>query len=421
MRSLRSRLLTTITGVAVLAVSLFAVPLAVAVARLYHDGAIESLEMEATWVASTFSNAAPISLPTDLPRDLTVGVYTTDGRRLLGSGPARSPLIEGAEGGYLTATAPIPSDETPGVVRIATSYDTVAGKTHIAWLIMAGLAILVIGLAVAFARRQSARLAAPLEDLTRSAQALGDGDFTIRAPRSNVREADQAGLALEATARRLGDVLDRERAFSANVSHQLRTQLTGMMLGLEAALARPDAALADAVHTALGRGERLQTVIDDLVRLTRDNRTGLAPLDVPAVIDEVRECWQGPLAAQERRLTVSVPDDLPPVAASTAAVRQILRVLLDNALVHGEGEVTVEAADLANGIAIEVADRGPGVPEGVDVFARRAADGHGIGLALARSLAEAEAGRLVLRRTVPPVFSLLLSPAARNGSPGPVP
>jgi signal transduction histidine kinase len=265
------------------------------------------------------------------------------------------------------------------------------------------------------------RLAAPLEDLTRSAQALGDGDFTIRAPRSNVREADQAGLALEATARRLGEVLDRERAFSANVSHQLRTQLTGMMLGLEAALARPDAALADAIHTALGRGERLQTVIDDLVRLTRDNRTGSAPLDVPAVLDEVRECWQGPLAAQGRRLTVGVPDDLPPVAASAAAVRQILRVLLDNALIHGEGEVTVEVADLADGIAIEVADRGPGVPEGVDVFARRAADGHGIGLALARSLAEAEAGRLVLRRTAPPVFSLLLSPAARNGSPVPGP
>ncbi|GLX09042.1 HAMP domain-containing sensor histidine kinase [Microbispora sp. NBRC 16548] len=301
-----------------------------------------------------------------------------------------------------------------------------AGKTHIAWLVMAGLAVLVIGLAAAFARRQSARLAAPLEDLTRSAQALGDGDFTIRAPRSNVREADQAGLALQATARRLGEVLDRERAFSANVSHQLRTQLTGMMLGLEAALARPDAALADAaladaVHTALGRGERLQTVIDDLVRLTRDNRTGSAPLDVPAVLDEVRECWQGPLAAHGRRLTVSVPDDLPPVAASAAAVRQILRVLLDNALVHGEGEVTVEAADLADGIAIEVADRGPGVPEDVDVFARRAADGHGIGLALGRSLAEAEAGRLVLRRTSPPVFSLLLSPAARNDSPVPAP
>ncbi|WP_051761979.1 sensor histidine kinase [Microbispora rosea] len=421
MRSLRSRLLTTITGVAVLAVSLFAVPLAVAVARLYHDGAIESLELEATWVASTFSNASPISLPTGLPRDMTVGVYTMDGRRLLGSGPARSPLREGVEGGVLIATAPIPSDETPGVVRVATSYDTVAGRTHIAWLVMAGLAVLVIGLAAAFARRQSARLAAPLEDLTRSAQALGDGDFTIRASRSKVREADQAGLALQATARRLGEVLDRERAFSANVSHQLRTQLTGMMLGLEAALARPDAALADAIRTALGRGERLQTVIDDLVRLTRDNRTGSAPLDVPAVLDEVRECWQGPLAAQGRRLMVSVPDDLPPVAASAAAVRQILRVLLDNALVHGEGEVTVEAADLADGIAIEVADRGPGVPEGVDVFARRAADGHGIGLALGRSLAEAEAGRLVLRRTSPPVFSLLLSPAARNDSPVPAP
>jgi signal transduction histidine kinase len=424
--------LAAITGVAVLAVLLFAGPLAVAVQRLYRDSASDALERDATWIAAALAvdpedRRGARALPTGVPTGVDVGVYGTDGQRISGSGPGRSTLAKGSddtgiEGGSLAAIAPIPADEGPArVVRVARPYDEVTDQVRFAWLVMGGLAILVIGLAVVFALRQSARLAAPLEHLTRSAQELGDGDFTIRALRSDVREADAAGQALEATARRLGDVLDRERAFSANVSHQLRTQLTGMLLGLEAALARPDADLPEAIRTAVSRGEHLQSVIDDLVRLARDSRTRSAPLDVPALLEEARTTWAGTLAAQGRQLTVTLPDELPTVAASPAAIRQILRVLLDNATVHGRGDVTIDVAGLSDGIAIEVADQGPGVPEGTDAFARRPADGHGIGLALARSLAEAEAGRLMLRRQSPPVFSLLLPPAARNGSRDPAP
>jgi signal transduction histidine kinase len=100
--------------------------------------------------------------------------------------------------------------------------------------------------------------------------------------------------------------------------------------------------------------------------------------------------------------------------ASAAAVRQVLTVLLDNAVVHGAGPVTVTVRDVGGAVAVEVGDEGPGMPEdGGDLFSRRPrADGHGIGLALARRLAEAEGGHLRLARPAPPVFALLL-PAAR--------
>ncbi|WP_433225883.1 ATP-binding protein [Microtetraspora malaysiensis] len=75
---------------------------------------------------------------------------------------------------------------------------------------------------------------------------------------------------------------------------------------------------------------------------------------------------------------------------------------------HGRGEVTVTVGDVGPGTAVEVSDHGPGVAEGVDPFVRSSGHSHGIGLALARSLAEAEGGRLVLSRTRPPLFSLLL-------------
>lgn len=417
-RPLRPRVLVAIVGVAAAAVVLFALPLAVAMQRLYRDEAVVSLERDATRISAAVpddiaSRPKPVPLITRVSRRLSVGVYTLHGHRVTGRGPDESPVAgraadgevhESVEHGLLTVSAPVPSDESiVAVIRVATPYQRVYARAERAWVLMGALAILVVGLAAVVARRQAGRLSAPLEDLTRDAQALGSGDFSIRAKSVGVREADAASRALEATARRLGDVLKRERDFSAHVSHQLRTPLTGLMLGLEAGLAEDD--LRAVIRTALERGEHLQEIIEDLVRLSRGSGADRGVLDVRALLDEVRS---------RAEVTVHIPDTLPEVRASAAAVRQIVHVLLDNAVTHGRPPVTVSATDLGSGIAIDVSDTGPGVPEDVDVF-RAPVDGHGIGLALARSLAEAEGGRLIIRRSAPPTFSLLL-PAGGYGS-----
>lgn len=411
-------MLVAIVGVAASAVVLFAIPLAVALQRLYRDEAVASLERDATRISaavpdSIASHPKPVPLVTSMSQRLSVGVYTLDGRRVTGRGPAYSPIAgnagdghvhEAVEHGLLTVSAPVPSDESiVAVIRVATPYERVTAKAERAWLLMGALAILVVGLAAVVARRQAGRLAAPLERLTKDAQALGSGDFSIRARSVGVREADAASRALEATARRLGDVLDRERAFSAHVSHQLRTPLTGLLLGLEAGLGEDDPHAV--IRTALERGEHLQEIIEDLVRLSRGSAGDRGVLDVRVLLDEVRS---------RTDVSVHVPDSLPEARASIAAVRQIIHVLLDNAFEHGRPPVTVSATDLGTGLAIDVTDTGPGIPEDADVF-RAPADGHGIGLALARSLAEAEGGRLIIRRSAPPTFSLLL-PASGYGS-----
>ncbi|MEV4245532.1 HAMP domain-containing sensor histidine kinase [Streptosporangium canum] len=411
-------------SVTALAVALFLVPLAVAVRLLYHDQTVAALQRDAAWVATAVPDEAArdagvaLKLPTRLSGELAVGGYTVDGALLFGDGPAHSRLAASSgdghvhdmvEDGFLAVSAPVPSDEgTALVIRVATLNEQVDNRIHQAWLLMGGLALLVIALAAGVAVRQSARLAAPLERLTSAAQALGGGDFSIRASPSGLREADQAGQALESTAHRLGAVLARERAFSADVSHQLRTGLTGLLLGLESALSRPGADLTTAARTALVRGERLQEIIDDLVRLSRDSRVPTQPLNLREFVKEIDQEWHGPLAEQGRRLTLTVEPGLPPVTAQPAAVRQILRVLLDNALRHGRGEVAITVSDVGSGLAIEVTDHGPGVQDGADPFVRSSGDSHGIGLALARSLAEAEGGRLVLSRARPPLFTLLL-------------
>jgi signal transduction histidine kinase len=356
----------------------------------------------------------------------SVGVYDMAGRRVAGSGPGRSALAAsggktqvrvGMEGAELAVFAPIPSDQKAvGTVRAAVPYSVVTGRVYRAWAAMALLALAAIALAAVIARRQAVRLAAPLEQITQAARALGDGDFTVRAQRFGVREADTASKALEDTATHLGRLLDRERAFSSDVSHQLRTPLTGLMVGIESALTRPGADLRSALRDALDRSEHLSTIVEDLVSLVRQPGFAAVPVDAGVLLEDVRARWSAPLAARDRLLTVGCERQLPRCLAPPAAVRQILDVLISNALWHGDGTVTIEARPAGTDIAIDVSDEGPGLPTGsaerTEASAERA-DGHGRGLPLARALAAAAGGSLEVRRPAPrPVFSLSLPTVA---------
>jgi signal transduction histidine kinase len=127
--------------------------------------------------------------------------------------------------------------------------------------------------------------------------------------------------------------------------------------------------------------------------------------DLHELLEEVESTWHGPLTAQGRALEVEL-NGAPNPRAAQAAVRQILNVLVDNAFTHGKGKVSVAARDAGDALAIDVTDEGPGIPPAEDPFTRKAGKGHGIGLALARSLAEADGGRLVHVQAA--TFTLLL-------------
>jgi signal transduction histidine kinase len=425
---LRQRVLVSILTVTALAVVLFALPLGIAVQRLYRSEAVTALQQEAARVAAVVPDGipgGPVNLPPAAAPLTSVGVYDMTGRRVAGSGPGRSALAAnrgtsqvrvGMEGIDLAVIAPIPSDQKMvGTVRAAVPYSSVTGRVYRAWAAMALFAVAAIGLAAVMARRQAVRLAAPLERLTHAARALGDGDFTVRAERSGVREADTASQALEDTATHLGRLLAQERAFSSDVSHQLKTPLTALRVGLESAVTRPDADLRAALHDALDRSEHLSAIVEDLVSLVRQPGFAAVPVDAGALLADVSARWEGPLAARDRRLALAIESQLPRCLAPPAAVRQILDVLISNALWHGDGTVTVAAQHSGGCVAIEVSDEGPGVsaePPELPSGPAEGGDGHGRGLPLARSLAAAAGGSLMLRRAAPqPVFSLSL-PAA---------
>lgn len=426
---LRQRVLVSIMAVTVFAVVAFTLPLGIAVQRLYRSETVTALQRDAARAAAVVPDSIPgslVSVPSRSSSFRSLGVYDTAGRRVAGSGPGRSALAasgaraqvrDAVEGAYLAVIAPIPSDQKAvGTVRAAVPYSTVTDRVRKTWAAMCLLAFLAVGVAAVLARRQAVRLARPLERITLAARALGDGDFTVRAERFGVREADTASQALEDTATQLGQLLQRERAFSSDVSHQLRTPLTALTVGLESALSRPGADLRAALGDALSRSEHLRTTIEDLLSLVRRPGYAAAPIDLGVLMEDVRARWHGPLAAHGRQLVSRTEPDVPRGLATPAAVRQIIDVLVGNALCHGDGTVTIDVHDVGTGVAIEVADEGTGLAsEPDDLLAGSAdrADGHGRGLPLARALADASGGRLVVRRAAPePIFSLLLPAAA---------
>jgi signal transduction histidine kinase len=367
---------------------------------------------------------------TDLGEDgehLTAAVFDGDGNRLAGNAPGGDTDVlagaldgdirTGTDGDVLVAAAPVThGDEVIGAAVVSEPRSDVLAEVALIWAAMAALAVVAVGIAWLVGRRQARRLARPLEDLEESARRLGDGDFSVRTRRGGIAEIDAVGTALDATAIRLDDLLARERAFSADVSHQLRTPLAGLRLRLEAALERTDPRTGAAIAASLADADRLKVIIDELLALARAGQAASAgPVDLGALIGELSPEWGARLALHSRDLDVRIDPDAPDARASTAAVRQVLGVLLDNACIHGVGTVTVTVREASGAVAVDVCDEGPGVQDAEGtLFTRRAdrRDGHGIGLALARRLAEAEQGRLTLSSTTPPVFSLLLPAAA---------
>jgi len=430
----RRRLAGAIAGIAAAAVVLFAVPLGLVLERADRDEQLLRLQRDAVAATRQVDLAAGRGDRIELPRSTDrLAVYDRRGRRVAGrgppvaDGPVRSALgrarpANGSSGdAYLAAAPLLVGERVTGAVRAERSA-AAAGATG-PWLALAALGGAVIVLAALAALFAGGRLARPLERLAATARRLGEGDFAARAPRAGIAEVDAVAGALDATAERLDELVRRERAFSVDASHQLRTPLAALRLELEAIELRGDGSRE--LDAALAQVERLQATIDTLLALARDDARRAAPLELHGVLDGVEARWRGRLAAEGRPLRVRIRGR-PRAVADARVVLEILDVLLGNSMRHGSGAVTLTVRELPGRLALDVGDEGHGFSGDPErAFTRRmrgsGGEGHGIGLALARSLAHAEGGRLAVTVAAPhPVVTLFLpaepAPAGTDGA-----
>ena len=432
---MRRRILVAIITVTALSTAALTVPLSLIIARRERAAAVLELDRVAqrslvgvSGRTGTGGNDEPIELPRAEP-DTEVGVYLPDGRKIAGDGPGRADPVtasvdrvveSGLVGDDLVLANPvIVNEETEAIIRVSEPAAESASRTRRDVLLLILFDLAAIGLAAAVGWFVAARLAKPVRTIRDDAVRLGDGDFSIVAHHSGVTELDNTADALASTASRLGDLLARERAFSADASHELRTPLAALRLSIETELLDhrddPDVVLQE----ALVQIERLSTTITTLLDVARDGPVDRAPLDVDRAFADLDNRWAPAFAASGRHVRCIAER---PVTAhvSRAVLEQILGILLSNSLDHGAGTVTVRIEMSGEGLSITVGDEGHLDRDPHELFSRRdpGASGHGVGLSLARSLAEAEGGRLVLSNDAPTSFLLVLPNAHRSTTTG---
>ncbi|GAA1876398.1 ATP-binding protein [Pseudonocardia ailaonensis] len=278
------------------------------------------------------------------------------------------------------------------------------------------LVVLSVGTGAVVATVTARRLAEPLLDVADRAARLGAGDFRRAPHRHGIPELDRVSDVLDTSAGALSDLVQRERSLVGDVSHQLRSRITALTLRLDELSTHPDPSARREALAAIEQTEKLSEVLDELLQAARAARAaGAEPMDLREGLAEVADEWRPALESAGRRLKLRVPDGLL-ARVTPARLREAVGALVDNAIQHGGGVVTISAREGANTLVIEVSDGGSGIPEELvpHVFDRGVSvqSSTGLGLALARALVEADGGRLELSRARPPTFTIFL-PAAR--------
>jgi signal transduction histidine kinase len=205
--------------------------------------------------------------------------------------------------------------------------------------------------------------------------------------------------------------LRRQREFAADASHELRTPLTVVRSSVEHLRRHPDVPLrdqAEAFDDIDAEVTHLTGLVDDLLLLARSDSGVLSLTPMPTDLGEVVADAASSLAktAEERGVVLRVDPAPTVVRADAARVRQVVTILVDNAIRHTPrgGEVRVAVRADGSAAALDVEDDGPGIreadmPHVFDRFWRAPgapSGGTGLGLAIARTIVEQHGGRIMV-------------------------
>ncbi|WP_131743002.1 sensor histidine kinase [Actinomadura roseirufa] len=228
-----------------------------------------------------------------------------------------------------------------------------------------------------------------------------EGRVSVPGP---VDEVSELARSVNVTLHRLAEVVERQRAFVAEVSHELRSPLAGLRTQLEVALQAPEDEDWPAVaQAALSDADRLQGIVTDLLILARLG----AGVPVERERVDLGELARAEVERRERRIPVEVDTEEGVwVRANPGHLVRLLTNLLDNAERHARTRVWVTVARDGAFAVLEVRDDGSGIaPEDRErVFwrfhrlpesRRRDRGGTGLGLTISRDIAHAHGGTLV--------------------------
>jgi signal transduction histidine kinase len=415
---MRLRIILLAVATSSLVLVSFLLPLALVLRALAADRAVSTATVQAQWMAPLAATlkAGSLRLAVDqvnaASRGTPVTVFLPGGGEV-GAPVRRSPAVNAAV--QLAARGRSFTSDAPGGVEVLVAvqglpHGTAVIRTFVpdaelrhgvtrAWLLLGcvGLGLLVLSVAVADQLARS--LVRPLRAVAGASDRLATGDLSARAELTGPPEVRRAGAGLNRLAVRIGELLTRERETVADLSHRLRTPLTALRIDAESLRNHAERTQVLADVDALER--TVDEIIREARRPTRDGSTEAC--DAGAVVAERAAFWL-PLAEDtERAMTVELARGPMPVRASGEDLAACLDILLENVFAH-----TPEGAGLAirlsqragGGAWLVVADDGPGFSDGdLPERGRSSAGSTGLGLDIARRIAESSGGTLTIGRS----------------------
>jgi signal transduction histidine kinase len=325
---------------------------------------------------------------------VTTGDLTDDGQR------------------WTYAAVPVGSrDSAVGAVVVSVPARAVEQRIRNAWLLLGALAAGVLLLAAVVAAAMARWLARPIDSLGHAVAGLSAGNLDSVAP-TDVGPPELRSLAEQFNdmAVRLRELLDNQRRFIADASHQLRAPLTALRLRIEMLEQEP----GESTEAALAEADRLGRLVDGLLALSRaeGSRPTATSVDVLAVSRDRIEAW-APLCSENGiDLVLVCPLHEARAALAEGHLEQVLDNLIANALEVAPTGSSIEIAvgrsdsrDFPHRVLVRVLDRGPGmspdqIAHAFDRFWQsdtRPTGSVGLGLPIVQQLVRANRGDIVLR------------------------
>ena len=427
---MRLRVILLVMATSSLVLISFLIPLALVLRTLAADRAVSTATAQAQSMAPLVTTLPSDSLRLTIDQinaetGTPVTIFLPSGAELGQPAPRSAAVQLAQKGRSFTAQAPggeqvlVAVEGLPGGPAVISAFvpDSVLrhGVTR-AWLLLGCVGLLLLVLSVAVADQLARSVVRPIKAVALASDQLAAGDLSARATVAGPPEVRRAGVGLNRLAVRIGELLAHERETVADLSHRLRTPLTALRIDAESLR---DGAEMERMLADVSAVERTVSGIIREARLPSSAGVRVS-CDAAEVIGACAAFWWPLAEDQDRGMTVDLAPGPVPVRVSRDDLVTCADILLENVFAHTpEGAaLTVRLSPRPGGAWLIVTDDGPGFGD-ADPTQRglSRAGSTGLGLDIARRIAEASGGSLVVGRSASGGGKVTVSLGSPGGPP----
>jgi signal transduction histidine kinase len=414
-----------------------------------HDEAIAAVrretvertdEMLAVWRSGGVGALGRAVTEARAPGDvsLVAALLTPDGHRVAGRGPERIavPLRPTSfRIAHLAGVVPWSVRDTGYALRpigprwllVGRNLDVIGAEERAIERALGVTVLLSLLLGIGAGLVVARYVARRLDAIAGAVEAAGEGDLSRRVPgRAGGDAFDRLGARLNAMLAKIERLMGELRLVTDSLAHDLRSPLARLRTRAEQAATADPAAREAALGGLLAETDLVMRMLTTVIEISRSeavSRDRFTLTDPAALIEAVAELYEPVVEDEGLVFTVAVEAGLAPMPLHRELVSQAVANLLDNAVKHGGtgGPLTLSLASVPDGVAITVADRGPGIAEvdreqALKRFGRldsaRTTPGAGLGMALVEAVARLHGGRFELGDHAPGLIARIVLPTA---------